>query len=201
MPDFLFDGPNKLAIEPAGSGDTTFDVERDLYSAWKRWVETGAGAQYLPAFSVEGGTPIGATGVFTGATVLLINGWKVRPADHDHQLTLNGNLFSDDGIVSVPALTAAATVFVSATVGAQGVSTSGSTAPTASEVATAVWSRVLEDSFSADEMMRIMASALAGKVAVSGDSVTFRDLADTKDRIAATTDNAGQRTAVTLDVS
>lgn len=121
MADFTFDGPNKLIIEPAGAGNTTFDVVRDLYSGWKRWVQTGAGAQYLNAFIAEGGTPIGATGLFTGTTLLLVNGWKIRAAEHDHQLTLNGNLYSDDGIVSVPSLTANATVFVSASVGAQGV--------------------------------------------------------------------------------
>ena len=121
MADFIFDGPNRLIIEPAGAGDTTFDVGRDLYSAWKRWTQTGAGAQYLNAFIVEGGTPIGATGLFTGSTILLVNGWKIRAAEHDHQLTLVGNLYSDDGVVSVPSLTANATVFVSATVGAQGI--------------------------------------------------------------------------------
>ena len=125
MPDFLFDGPNKLIIEPAGAGDTSFDVGRDVYSAWKRWVESGSGAGFINAFQVEGGTPIGATGLFTGSTILLVNGWKIQAANHDHQLTLVGNLFSDDGVVSVPPATASATVFVSATVGAQGI-TSGS---------------------------------------------------------------------------
>lgn len=123
MADFLFDGPNRLIIEPSGSGNTNFEVGRDIYSAWKRWTQTGVGSQFLNAFTVEGGTPIGATGLFTGATFLLVNGWKVRAAEHDHQLTLSGNLYSDDGIVSVPSLTANATVFVSASVAAQGIAT------------------------------------------------------------------------------
>ncbi|NQZ48176.1 MAG: hypothetical protein HRT63_11715 [Erythrobacter sp.] len=125
MADWTFDGSNKLIVEPNGSGNTTFQVDRDIYSAWKRWVESGAGTQYLPAFSVEGGTPIGATGLFTGSTFLLVNGWKVKPADFDHQVTLIGNLYSDDGVVSVPADTAAATVFASGSVAAQGIATEG----------------------------------------------------------------------------
>lgn len=129
MPDFTFDGPNRLIVEPPGAGDTVYEVQRDLYSAWKRWVQSGAGAQWAQAFEVEGGTPIGATGLFTGATVILLNGWRVRAAEHDHQLLLLGNLYSADGVVSVPALTANTNVFVSASVAAQGIATGG-TAPT-----------------------------------------------------------------------
>lgn len=128
MADFLFNGVTKIITEPAGSGDTVFDVKTDLYSAWKRWIVTDEGALYPAAFSIEGGTPIGSTGLFTGSTYLLINGWKIRPANHNHQMILTGNLFSDDGIVSVPALSANATVFVSSSVNAQGVATgSGAT--------------------------------------------------------------------------
>lgn len=121
MTDFLFDGVNRTITEPNGSGNTSFDVGRDLYSAWKRWAEDNS--QFEAAFSVEGGTPIGATGLFTGTTFILINGWKVKPADFDHQVFLNGNLFSDDGIVSLPADTASATLFVNSSVAAQGIAT------------------------------------------------------------------------------
>lgn len=134
MADFLFDGPNKIITEPAGAGALTqFDVDRDIYSAWKRWADDNA--QFLPAFIVEGGTPIGATGLFTGTTFILTNGWKIKPADFDHQLLLNGNIFSDDGIVGVPADTASATVVINASTQAQGVSTSGGTFTNADRVA------------------------------------------------------------------
>ncbi|MEO1140735.1 MAG: hypothetical protein AAFW66_00075 [Pseudomonadota bacterium] len=201
MPDFTFDGPNKLIIEPSGSGDTSFDVARDLYSAWKRWVQGGTGAPFLEAFTVEGGTPIGATGLFTGSTLLLTNGWKVKPAEHDHQVTLVGNLFSDDGVVAVPADTANATVFVSSSVAAQGVSTSGSTFGL-NDIANAVWQHIIEGAYSAEEINRLQLSALAGKA--SGASTTemrFRDTQDSKDRIVATVDEFGNRSNVTLDPS
>ena len=128
MADWLFDGPNKIMYEPAGSGDTTFNVERDLYSAWKRWVISGVGAAFDQAFIPEGGTPIGSTGVFTGRTLVLTNGWKVRAASHAHQVTLEGNLFSDDGVVSIPTQSFNATIFVNSSVAAQGVSVNGATA-------------------------------------------------------------------------
>lgn len=138
MVDFLFDGDARLITEPPGTGDTTFDVDRDIYSAWKRWVQSGAGAQYPAAFQVEGGTPIGATGLVTGTTFILVNGWKLKPAEHDHQAFIIGNLFSDDGVVSVPADTASAGFFVSASVAAQGIESgiSGLTAQESADLAT-----------------------------------------------------------------
>lgn len=127
MADFLFDGVTKIISEPSGSGNTVYDVGADVYSAWKRWILTDDGAQYAPAFIIEGGTPIGSSGLFTGTTYILTNGWKIRPANYDHQLTLVGNLFSDDNVVSVPAVSANTTVFVSSSVNAQGVAVSGAT--------------------------------------------------------------------------
>jgi hypothetical protein len=58
---------------------------------------------------------------------------------------------------------------------------------------------LVETGLTVRETLRIALSALGGKVAISGNTVTFRDANDTKDRITATTDTNGQRTAVTLD--
>lgn len=124
MADWIFDGENKIIKEPVGAGNTTFNVDQDLYSAWKRWVLSGEG-QYDAAFIVEGGTPIGSTGLFTGTTYLLTNGWKLMAADHDHQAFIVGNLFSDDGIVSTPNPIGQSTIFASGSVNAQGVATGG----------------------------------------------------------------------------
>lgn len=61
---------------------------------------------------------------------------------------------------------------------------------------------VIEGSTTLRQMLRLMASALLGKVSgAAGTSVAFRDLADSKNRIAATVDSNGNRTAVTLDAS
>jgi len=124
MADFIFDGPNRIIQEPVGAGNTLFDVDRDIYSAWKRWVQSGQGAKYLDAFLIEGGTPIGTTGFFTGVTLILTNGWKIRGADHDHQVFLDGNLFSDDGVVSSPNPNFNVEIFINSSTRAQGISTS-----------------------------------------------------------------------------
>lgn len=125
MADFIPDGPNRLLVEPPGSGNTQFDVKRDIYSAWKRWVLTGAGAGFPPAFSVEGGTPIGATGIATGQTQILTNGWKIIGAGHDHILRLTGNLYSDDGVPTVPTPGFSVTIEINNSAAAQGVNTGG----------------------------------------------------------------------------
>jgi hypothetical protein len=52
------------------------------------------------------------------------------------------------------------------------------------------------------EALRIFFSALAGKLSgAATTTVTTRDIADTKDRITATVDGDGNRTAITLDAT
>jgi hypothetical protein len=57
----------------------------------------------------------------------------------------------------------------------------------------------VEDDYTLRQALRIILSALGGKVSISGNTVTFRDVNDTTDRIVATTDENGQRSAITLD--
>jgi len=47
------------------------------------------------------------------------------------------------------------------------------------------WSTEIEPTYTAAEIMRLMASVLAGKSSVAGGTVRFRDLNDTKDRVVA----------------
>ncbi len=74
------------------------------------------------------------------------------------------------------------------------------TLPTASTIATAVWAYVIENSKSVAWYFRNIVSALFGKSSGGGGKdLTFRDNADSKDRITATVDDDGNRTAVILD--
>lgn len=66
----------------------------------------------------------------------------------------------------------------------------------------AIWSYVVDGTFTAEELMRIIASAAAGKASgLDVLSPVYRDISDSKDRITATTDAFGNRSAVTLDAS
>ena len=89
-----FDGVNKLIL--VSNGILELDVKQDLYSDWKEWTQTLDNAKYEQAFTVIGGEPLPGNR-FVGATFFLINGWKIRTWEGNHTLTVNGNLFCEDG--------------------------------------------------------------------------------------------------------
>lgn len=63
-----------------------------------------------------------------------------------------------------------------------------------------VWNYIIEQGFSAQQLMRLISAAQLGEVSgASGTIVTFRDVNNTVNRITATVDSYGDRTAVTLD--
>jgi len=69
------------------------------------------------------------------------------------------------------------------------------------DVANAVWSYTIEASQSAVAWLRLVGAALFGKLTRSGNSYAFRDWNDTKNRIAGSVDNDGNRTISTRDGS
>lgn len=61
---------------------------------------------------------------------------------------------------------------------------------------------IVEGTLTERQLLRILLAALAGKSDGGGSpSINFRDLADSKNRISATVDASGNRTAITLDGS
>jgi hypothetical protein len=72
----------------------------------------------------------------------------------------------------------------------------------ANEIADALLDRTagVETSLTVRQWLRLAASVLFGKASGMGTNTNvFRDFGDTKDRISATTDSSGNRTAVTSD--
>jgi hypothetical protein len=69
------------------------------------------------------------------------------------------------------------------------------------DIKNAIYDEIMEGTEDFRQQQKIIRAEAAGKVAVSpdGTNVTFRDAADSKDRIDATVDADGQRTAVTTD--
>ena len=108
-----------------------------IWSAWVDWHE--ANRQWPLAFQLVGGNALGG-GLFIPPYFFLMNGWRVRPMEASHNLTITGNLFVDGGGVPVVGTLGTYQVNVNYTVPvqAQGIATSGSTGPTASEIAAAV---------------------------------------------------------------
>lgn len=67
------------------------------------------------------------------------------------------------------------------------------------DVTGAVFESEIEPGLSLKEALRLITAALAGKVGVAGDTITFRDVNDTLDRITATVNAGGERTTVATD--
>lgn len=123
----------------------------------------------------------------------LINGWVLKfPAAGNY--TIKGNLGGN--IIPV------AGVYVERqTSAAYATTAAGGSGPSAADVATAVWQRVLEG-LSAEEMMRVMLAALSGRTTGIGSrSEQYLSRDASKPRLTAEFDVAGNRTAVSLDGS
>lgn len=74
--------------------------------------------------------------------------------------------------------------------------------PTEAQIAEAVMTYAVEAGWTTEELLRVFAAVLAGKVSGAGTGTeVFRDINDTKNRVTATTDSNGNRTNITLDAS
>jgi hypothetical protein len=74
----------------------------DIYSRWKDWVLDG-NAQYQAAFGDSvGGEDLGG-GLFTGSFFFLRNdiGWRIVPANTDHELRVIGGLYPTDASAAI----------------------------------------------------------------------------------------------------
>lgn len=96
-----FDGENKLIL--VNDGVTDLDWGVDVYSTWKRWAQERDNAKFLPAMRSVGGDP--KPGGALGATYFLMNGWRLRTWSGDHRLSINGNVYTEEGNpITVPAI-------------------------------------------------------------------------------------------------
>lgn len=120
--------------------DSTSVTATELYSRWCDWLTLSDNAKYLPAFRAVGGDDLGG-GLLIPPYYFLLNGWRVRPMEANHNLTITGNLFVDGGGVPVVNTLGTFQVNVNYTVPvqAQGISTGGGSGPTAPQIAVEVW--------------------------------------------------------------
>lgn len=89
---YTFDGPNKRIILVATS---SLNV-RDLWSRWVDWVHIGTNSKYALAFSAVGGNDIDpSSGTSIPCYIFQANGWKIRPMESNHTLTVSGGVLVD----------------------------------------------------------------------------------------------------------
>lgn len=185
---YTFDGAERL-ITMSG---TPYEIDvKDMYSRWKEWVKATDDAKSAEAFLSVGGQPISiGAGTVIPAYIYLANGWKVRPQEVDHTLNVvNGVLLTDDDTDPFVDTLGAYTVRINYQQPVQSISTS--------------LTQEIEAGFTEKDAMRLILAALAGKLsgAPGPGTINIRDINDTLNRISATVDANGNRTAVTVDVS
>jgi hypothetical protein len=92
----IFDGTTlRIILEPS-DGDTVEAID-GIYSRWKDWVLNDDGSKYAEAFTESfGGNALGG-GKQAGNYVFLNTaaGWKIRPREAAHELTIAGNIYPD----------------------------------------------------------------------------------------------------------
>lgn len=73
------------------------DVKTDLYSDGKEdWVANENLRKFQFPITAVGGNPLPGEKAL-GSTFFLASDWKIRPYNSSHRLTINGNLYSEDG--------------------------------------------------------------------------------------------------------
>lgn len=106
---------------------------------------------------------------------------------------------AEAGMSASGSITITPTALISAVGFMSGLSTN-ETEFSATALANAVWQAEIEGSLNASEILRLLSAVQFGKTDIVGTTVTFRDVADTKDRITATM-SGSERATVTLDGS
>ena len=87
----LFDGSNKLIILEEASVSAA-----QIWTAYIDWVAIEANTKWPSAITQIGGDSLGG-GLYIPLYFFLTNGWRVRPMESSHQLTITGNLFVAEG--------------------------------------------------------------------------------------------------------
>lgn len=90
-----FDPTNRLIIEINVGSPAVNELDSlEIYSEWKDWLLSDPSRLGWPqAFTPVGGDPRTLTESL-GITRFLENGWRIRPAEYNHKLTVTGNIFA-----------------------------------------------------------------------------------------------------------
>jgi hypothetical protein len=179
---YIFDGATKTITLTTGTVSVSV---RDLWSRWLDWFLTSDNSKYLPAFKYVGGDDIDvASGTLIPIYSFLENGWKIRPQENNHTLSIgDGILLVNGGGDPFLNTIGAYTVRINYQQPVQAISFSSGGGNT-----TNMWEQVIENGYTAEQIMRMLASVMAGKSTIVDNgngsaTIVFRDLNDTVNRI------------------
>ena len=132
-----------ITIDPAAKRiilDSASVTATEIYSRVTDWQALSDNLKYGLIIRQVGSDDLGG-GLSIPPYYFLQGSWRVRPMESNHTLIITGNLFVEGGGVPVVNTLGAYNVAVQYTVPvqAQGIATSGSTGPTAAEIAAAIF--------------------------------------------------------------
>lgn len=132
-----------IVFDPVGKRiilDSTRVSAAEIFSRWEDWTLVDDNVKYGIVIRQVGSDDLGS-GLSIPPYFFLQGSWRIRPMESDHDLTITGNIFTEDGSTPVVRTLGPYQVNVNYTVPvqAQGIATGGSTAPTAEQNAAAVW--------------------------------------------------------------
>ena len=176
---------------------TNAPTNGDLTATMKTSVTTAATAATPIAASVTG-----AVGSVTGAVgSVAANGITATSiaADAINAAAVKADAVTkiQNGLATPTNITAAAGIAVTS-IGANVITAASMNADASTEIATTILATAVDGTTTWAESVRLANSALGGKASgLNTTTAVYRDLADTKDRISATVDADGNRSAVT----
>lgn len=186
-----FDGNNLVITLDAPVGGTLdLNIQR-LYSEWKEWqLASFQNLGYPPAFRGTGGDPINAStdGV---PTFFLRNdlGWRIKPAEADATINIQGQLAPQDAALpmTIPTVGNFTVLGFNVQPIAQVVTVatgSGVTQQDKDDIENQIFSRVIEGTYTFEQVMRLVGAISAGTIEQETDgSYTIRGLDGTTARI------------------
>jgi hypothetical protein len=168
---YSFDGATKVIS--LNSGTTSVDLA-DLWSRWKDWLLLG-NAGFARAFDTVGGE-ISEIPLY----LFLKNGWRIKPQEASHTLTVAGGSLNVEGGGDPFVNTSSAWVVrisYQQPVRGFGYSASGSTGPTSGDIATAVRAEIAAELLRVTELHKIHGLEAVSPLVVLNDN-TGRSSAD-----------------------
>lgn len=158
------------------------------------WDEDATGHQTLGTFGQAIGDPVADAGTIYGRAT------TIQADTDDIQTRLPAALVGGRMDSSVGAMAAA--VVTAAAIATDAIDADALAADAGAEIADAVLDEVVEGAVTLRQSTRLANSANGAKLAgAATTTVTIRDLGDLKNRVTATVDADGNRSAVTLDLA
>jgi hypothetical protein len=167
--------------------DSASVTATEIYSRWVDWAATSDNLKYGMVIRQVGSDDLGG-GLSIPPYYFLQGAWRVRPMESSHTLIITGNLFVEGGGVPVVNTLGSYNVAMQYTVPvqAQGISTSGSTAPTADQVADAVRAELAVELARLLDLAKINGLVAGTSAVVTATSRTAGDVSQTISEAAGT---------------